>query len=90
MPTFAEAGLPGFDPWVYYAVLGPAKLPKEITQRLNKELNEVLADPGVRATLSTAGGIELGGSTPEQMALMLQDDLARWKRVAAKSGIKAE
>ncbi|UUZ78592.1 hypothetical protein LP414_31965 [Polaromonas sp. P1(28)-13] len=90
VPTFAEAGLPNFDPWVYFGVLGPAKLPKDILDRLNKELNEALNDPGVQSTLSKAGGLVIGGSTPDQMARMLHDDMVKWKRVAEKSGISAE
>ena len=90
VPTFAEAGVPNFDPWLYFAVVGPAKLPKDIVDKLNKELNEVLNDPSVRSTLGTTGGIEVGGSTPDQMARMLHDDEARWKKISQKAGIRAE
>jgi tripartite-type tricarboxylate transporter receptor subunit TctC len=90
VPTFAEAGMPNFNPWVYFGVLGPAKLPKDVLDRLNKELNEVLDDPGVRSTLSQSGGLVIEGSTPDQMARRLHDDMVKWKRVAENGNISAE
>lgn len=89
VPTFAEAGMPKYDPWVYWGILGPAKLPSEIVTKLNKALNEVLSSPDLQATLSTTGGVVITPSTPGQMAQALRDDYAKWKTLAEKTGITA-
>jgi tripartite-type tricarboxylate transporter receptor subunit TctC len=90
VPTFAEAGLPSFDASIFFGVMGPAKMPREIVDRLNRELNEVLKDPEVRSRLGTQGGLELTGGTPEQMGQLVRDELAKWRRVSQQAGIRVE
>lgn len=89
VPTFAEAGMAKYDPWVYWGVLGPAKLPKDIVDRLNRELNEVLKEPGLQSILSTTGGLVITPTTSGQMAKELRDDFVKWKALAEKTGITA-
>lgn len=90
VPTFAEAGLPNFDASIFFGIMGPAKLPQDILEKLNKELNEVLKDANVRATLVTGGGLQLSGGTPDQMGKLVHDEVVKWKKVAQQAGIKAE
>lgn len=90
VPTFAEVGLPNFDASIFFGVMGPAKLPKEIVEKLNKELNEVLADADVRSSLATTGGLHLSGGSPAQMGQLVHDEVAKWKKVSQKAGIKVE
>lgn len=89
VPTFEEAGMPKYNPWVYWGVLGPAKLPKDIVDKLNKALNEVLKEPGLQTTLSTTGGLAITPTTPSQMAQALREDFLKWKALAEKTGIRA-
>jgi tripartite-type tricarboxylate transporter receptor subunit TctC len=89
VPTFAESGLTDFvvDSWV--GILAPAKTPKPIVERLQRELAAVLNDPDVRDRYATLG-IEPVGNTPEQFGAQIRADLARWEKVVKQAGIKVE
>jgi tripartite-type tricarboxylate transporter receptor subunit TctC len=89
VPTFAESGLTDFvvDSWV--GILAPARTPKAIVDRLQRELAEVLKDPEVRGRYETLG-IEPVANTPEQFGAQIRADLARWEKVVKQAGIKVE
>ena len=89
VPTGAEAGLPPFTAGTWAALFGPAKLPPEIAQRMNKELNAAMQRPDVRERIA-AQGFELAGSTPEEMGAYLQDQLQAWSRAFNEAGLKPE
>ena len=89
VPTGAEAGLPPFTAGTWAALFGPAKLPAEITQRMNRELNAAMQRPEVRDKIA-ALGFELGGSTPDEMATFLQDQLLAWGRAFKDAGMTPE
>jgi len=89
VPTFVESGLADFvvDSWV--GILAPARTPKPIVDRLQREIAEVLKDPEVRSRYATLG-IEPVGNTPKQFAAQIRADLARWEKVVKTAGIKVE
>lgn len=89
VPTFIESGVPGFvaDSWV--AVLAPAKTPRPIIERLQREIAAVLAMPEIRERYATLG-IEPSGNTPEQFAAQLRADHARWEKVVRQAQIHLE
>ena len=89
VPTFIESGLQDFvvDSWV--GILAPAKTPKAIVDRLQRELAAVLKDPEVANRYATLG-IEPVGNTPEQFGQQIRADLARWEKVVKQAGIKVE
>jgi tripartite-type tricarboxylate transporter receptor subunit TctC len=89
VPTGAEAGLPPFTAGTWAALFGPAKLPVEIVQRMNRELNAAMQRPEVRERIA-ALGFELGGSTPDEMAVFLQDQLQAWGRAFRDAGMTPE
>lgn len=89
VPTGAEAGLPPFTAGTWAALFGPARLPPEITQRMNRELNAAMQRPEVREKIS-ALGFELGGSTPDEMATFLQEQLLAWGRAFRDAGMTPE
>jgi tripartite-type tricarboxylate transporter receptor subunit TctC len=89
VPTGAEAGLPPFTAGTWAALFGPAKLPPEITQRMNRELNAAMQRPEVREKI-TALGFELGGSTSDEMATFLQEQLVAWGRAFRDAGMTPE
>ena len=89
VPTGAEAGLPPFTAGTWAALFGPARLPAEITQRMNRELNAVMAKPDVRERI-TALGFELAGSTPDEMGGFLQDQLLAWGKAFKDAGMAPE
>ena len=85
----AEAGLPGFEASLWFAVVGPSSLPAPLVERLNREINAILDDPDVKKALAAqATQVEL--STPDKIRELIRADIAKWKGVADKLGIKPE
>jgi tripartite-type tricarboxylate transporter receptor subunit TctC len=89
VPTLAESGLPGFDASTVTGILAPAKVPQNIIAKLNGALNKVLADPAVKKKFASLGA-EVQPSTPAELGKFIHDDLAIWKDVVKKAGIKVE
>jgi tripartite-type tricarboxylate transporter receptor subunit TctC len=89
VPTLAESGLPGFDASTVTGILAPAKVPQNIIAKLNAALNKVLADPAVAKKFASLGA-EVQPSTPAELGKFIHDDLAIWKDVVKKAGIKVE
>lgn len=89
VPTIAESGVKGFEASTWFGFVVPAGTPKNIVQELNKNINQVLKQPEVRAKLMGDGGEVLGG-TSEQFANLLSKDLIRWGKVVKESGTKID
>ncbi|MDR1934094.1 MAG: tripartite tricarboxylate transporter substrate binding protein [Candidatus Accumulibacter sp.] len=89
LPTVAEEGYPGFDATTWNGFLAPAATPKEVVQRLNEAIGQVLQLPEVKQKL-LAGGAEVAGGTPEQFGELLKNETAAWTAVIERSGIKPE
>jgi tripartite-type tricarboxylate transporter receptor subunit TctC len=88
-PTFLEAGVPQFEVSAWVAILAPAKTPRAIVDKLNRELNAVLTDPPMVERLATLGIVATPG-TPQQLADQIRDDLSKYGQVVKAAGIKAE
>ena len=88
-PTFMEAGVADFEASSWVALLGPAKMPRPVVEKLNRELNAVLADPAIVERLATLGIVATPGS-PQQLADQIRTDLAKYGSVVKAAGIKAE
>ena len=89
VPTIAESGYKGFDAVTWFGIAGPAKLPAEVVARLNAEINKALKTPDLLKKLSDQGA-DVAGSTPEQFAKLIRDDIARWGKVVKESGAKVD
>ena len=89
LPTFSEAGLPGFQSGTWYAILAPAKSPRDIVAKLNSAIIKIVHEPDVSAKL-LAQGAEPLNATPEQMREFLSAEIAKWGKVAKASGAKFE
>jgi tripartite-type tricarboxylate transporter receptor subunit TctC len=89
VPTFIESGVADFDVSAWVAILAPAKTPRAIIEKLNRELNAVLSTPETVEKLSTLGIVATPG-TPEQLGEQIRNDLARYGKVVKAAGIKAE
>jgi len=89
IPTMVEAGVPGFETSLWFALVGPPNMPPAITARLNKEVNAIITDASVMK------GFDLQAMQPDPIPLdrmgnLIRDDLTRWREIAAKAGVKAE
>ncbi len=89
MPTIAEAGVPGYDASTWSGVIGPAGLPRDIVMKLNAALNLVLQAPAFLQRFGSIGD-EPGGGAPEAFAETIRKDLAKWKGVVERAGVKLE
>jgi tripartite-type tricarboxylate transporter receptor subunit TctC len=88
-PTVAESGLPGFDVSSWYAFLLPVKTPAAIVKKLHDDTVAVLAEPAVRKRLEDVG-VEVVGSTPQQLAAQMRAETELWGPVIKAAGIKSE
>ena len=89
VPTIAESGVPGFDVASWVGLMAPAKTPRPVLERLNLELNAVLADPELREKLATAGITATPGSAAEFTAY-IERALKSYGEAIRAAGIKAE
>jgi len=89
VPTFEESGYKGFDGVQWYGIVGPTKLPQEITKRLNAEINKAVASPALRQRLS-GEAIDSMPMTPQQFASFTRTDIARWSALARERGISLD
>jgi tripartite-type tricarboxylate transporter receptor subunit TctC len=89
VPTVAESGYPGWEVTNWHGLVGPKGLPKEIVQRLNKEVNVAVHSPDMVKVLS-GDGLEPAGGTPEDLAALLKAEVARWAQVVKRANIKLD
>ena len=89
VPTFIEGGVPDFEASSWVAILAPAKTPKAVIEKLNRELNAVLTDPPIVEKLANLGIVATPGA-PQQLADQIRADFAKYGLVVKAAGIKAE
>jgi tripartite-type tricarboxylate transporter receptor subunit TctC len=89
VPTIDEAGVPQVTVRQWAGIYGPAKMPRDIVERLNKEVNAALRRPDVIEKLQSYG-YAAEGTTPERLFEINRDDLALWKKLVAQAGIPLE
>jgi tripartite-type tricarboxylate transporter receptor subunit TctC len=89
LPTVSEAGLPGYDSGVWYAVLAPAGTPRDIITRINGEVVRALKQPDYRGLLVN-NTIEPIGSPPERLTQYIKSELAKWARVIKAADVRID
>ena len=89
VPTMKEAGVEGVEVVVWYGVLAPAATPRDIVQTLANGIVRATRDPEVRRRMLEQGA-EPVGSTPEEFAKLLREEVARWAEVVKISGARAD
>jgi tripartite-type tricarboxylate transporter receptor subunit TctC len=89
LPTFAQAGVPGYLAVIHYGMVAPAGLNAAIADRLNRALNAALADAQVRTRIAEEGGEPLPG-TREQQAADIDVEETKWGVLVRKLGTKVE
>jgi len=89
VPTVAESGYPGYEAMNWYAYLAPAKTPKEIVERLNRELVKSLNNADVVALLHQQG-LEPSPSSPAELANYMEREYETWGKVVKQAGITAQ
>lgn len=85
VPAVAET-YKGFEAVTWFGVLGPAKLPADITNRLSVAINKALQTPELRKKLGEQG-LDVEGSTPQQFEHLIQAEIAKWAPIVKGSGV---
>ena len=89
VPTFDEMGYKGFDGVQWYGIVGPAKMPPQVVQRLNAEIGKALAAPALQQRL-VAEAIEPMPMAPPEFGAYIQSELERYTRLARQQNIRLD
>ena len=89
VPTMAESGFPGFEATVWYGLVGPGKMPQAMAQRMNDDVNKVLAMPDVQEKMELYGA-EDGGGSIQKFADFIKAEQQKWTLVAKAANVKAD
>jgi tripartite-type tricarboxylate transporter receptor subunit TctC len=87
--TFAEAGLGGYELENWYGLLAPARAPKTIIDKLNRETVKALQMPDVKERLNSQG-FEIRTSTPDEFSAYIKSELVKWAKIVKASGAKVD
>ena len=90
LPTVAEAGVPGYDVSTWWGIYTRAKTPDEIVQRLNREIQQILAADDMKKRLASEGADPVVGMTPEAFNALTRSEIAKWTKVARARNIKLD
>ena len=88
VPTFAESGLPGYESMGWFGIVVPAGTPADVIAKLNEATVGALKDPAIAERLRAAGADPLP-STPDEFGAFIRREIAKWAKVVAQSGFKA-
>ncbi len=89
VPTIAEAGVPGFEVVQWFGILAPANTPRDIIAKLHAGTVHAVQDPATKEHFIRAGGQPVG-STPEEFATVIRDDLKKWGKVIKDARIEPQ
>jgi tripartite-type tricarboxylate transporter receptor subunit TctC len=89
VPTIAEAGVKDFEATQWYGIVAPAGTPREIVMRLNQEIHAILKTPEMRERIQSEGAVA-APTTPEEFAVLIKSEGARWGAVVKAAGVKAQ
>lgn len=89
LPTVAESGFPGFEVIGWFGWLAPARTPKPVVTRLNREIVQVLKEPEVRNRLLAMSTVP-AGNTPHEFAAFVRAERDKWAKVVREANIRIE
>lgn len=89
VPTVAESGLAGYEAGLWSAFVLPAKAPRAVVERINREVIAVVNMPDTRAALDKQG-VVVETSSPDELATLIRNDMTRWSAIIREQGISAK
>jgi tripartite-type tricarboxylate transporter receptor subunit TctC len=89
VPTTAEAGLKGFEIDYWYALLGPAGIPRAVVLQIQRDVSTIVNSAQTKESLLAQGSIAVGG-TPEELDALIKREYQLWARVVKAGGVKPE
>jgi tripartite-type tricarboxylate transporter receptor subunit TctC len=90
LPTVSESGVPGYEAGTWFALAGPAGMPREVTQAIYAEVKKVLHEPAFKDKYIEKQWFEVVANTPDEFAAYLRTEYERWEKLIRLSGVKAE
>jgi len=87
LPTVAEAGLPGFDTSVWFGLVAPAGISRDIVEKLSLAANDALKSDDVTKSLHTAG-LDIKGGTPQEFGAFIAAETKKWNDVVVAAGLR--
>ena len=89
VPTVAESGLPGFEAMLHFGLLAPAATPRSVIDRLNGELNTLLASEEAKKRIAADGGDPFA-STPAEYEAYIARETAKWSALIRRLDLKVD
>jgi len=89
LPTVAESGYPGYEVTNWHGLVGPKGLPRDIVERLNREIGQVVLGEDMKKNLA-ADGLEPAGGSPARFGEILKNEMARWGKVVQQAKIRID
>lgn len=89
VPTVNESGVPGYEATIWLGIMAPKDTPKEIVDRLNAEIEKIIASPKIREAWAKQGAVPMT-MTPDQFGTFLRGDIDKWAKVIKTAGIKIQ
>jgi len=90
LPTIAESGVPGYEAGTWFALVGPAGMPRGTVARIYDDTAKILLDRAFRQQYVTKQWFEVVGNTPEEFAEYIKSEYARWDRLIKLSRVTVE
>ena len=89
LPTFAEAGVPGFNVSSWYGLFAPARTPREIVARMHDSVATMLKEPAIKSRYEVLG-VEAASATPDQLTAIMRGEVELWGPIVKAANIKGE
>ncbi len=90
VPTVAEQGYPGFEAALWLGVMGPANMPKDVVDRLHKEIAAIVATPEFKASMDANGAEPVASKSPDEFREMLRAQVGKYTAITKAVGIKLD
>ena len=90
LPTVSESGVPGYEAGTWFALVGPAGMPRDVTSTIHRDVTKVLNEPAFKERYVAKQWFEVVGNTPDEFAAFLKTEYERWERLVKLSGVKVE
>jgi tripartite-type tricarboxylate transporter receptor subunit TctC len=90
LPTVNESGVPGYEAGTWFALVGPAGMPRGVTDALYADVKKILHEPAFREKYVEKQWFEVVASSPEEFAAFLRTEYERWEKIVKLSGVKVE
>ena len=90
LPTVSESGVAGYEAGTWFALVGPAGMPREVSHALYADVKQVLNEPAFKEKYVDGQWFEIVANTPEEFAAFLGTEYERWEKIVKLSGVKLE